>query len=183
MDVKRLGCCGLVLAGLFVGLSPAAGGTGRVRASACRVGQLAISPGPEISEKTGQHSLTIRLTNRGSAPCLLDGYPAIAFTDARGVLPFRISHRGDLMIARRAPKPLTVRGGGRAYVIVNKYRCDVGDHRRARGLVLRLPNAAPATRLVLRIPAGYDLAYCGNGDPGSTLSVSPFVPTVRAALR
>jgi hypothetical protein len=87
------------------------------------------------------------------------------------------------MIARHRPKPLTVRGGGRAYVVINKYRCDLGDRRVARTLQLRLPRAAPARHLVLPIPRGHILGYCGRADPGSTLAVSPFEPTVRAALR
>jgi hypothetical protein len=183
MAVKALGSGGLLLVALFVGMTPSAGRTQSVRAPACQVWQLAISTGPDISEKTGQHSLTIRLTNRGSAPCLLDGYPTMALTDSRGILPFRISHRGDTMIAGHRAKQLTVRGGGRAYVVINKYRCDLGDRRVARTLLLRLPRAEPARHLVLRIPPGYILGYCGSIGPGSTLAVSPFEPTVHAALR
>ena len=181
MAVKAVGSGGLLLVALFAGAAPSTGRTQSVRAPACRVSQLAISPGPDISEKTGQHSLTIRLTNRGGAPCLLDGYPNIALTDSQGVLPFRISHGGDTMIAGHRPKPLTVRGGGRAYVVINKYRCDLGDRRVARTVLLRLPRAAPARHLVLGIPRGYILGYCAG--PGSTVAVSPFEPTVRAALR
>ena len=180
MAVRALGSGGLLLVALFVGMTPSTGRTQSIRAPACRVWQLAIAAGPNISEKTGQHSLTIRLTNRGRAPCLLDGYPTVALKDARGVLPFRISHRGDTMIAGHRPRPLTVRGGGRAYVVINKYRCDLGDRRVARTLVLRLPRAA-SRHLVLGIPPGYIFGYCAGA--GSTVAVSPFAPAVRAALR
>ena len=149
----------------------------------CRTSELAISPGPAISEKTGQHSQVIRLTNRGRAPCVLSGYPAITLTDSRGVLPFRIRRGGDLMITSRRPRPVVVRAGGRAFAVINKYRCDLGDRRVARTLRLGLPQAMSVSRLSLRIPRGTDLGYCGKGDPGSTIATSPFEPSIRAALR
>jgi hypothetical protein len=183
MAAKALGLGGLLLAALLIGMTPATGATRSLRAPACRVWQLAISSGPEISEKTGQHSLTIRLTNRGRAVCLLDGYPTVGLRDARGRLPLQISHRGDTMIAGHRPRPVTVRAGGSAYVVINKYRCDLGDRRVARTLVLRLPRAAPSMRLLLSVPHGYILGYCGRSGPGSRLAVSPFEPTVYAALR
>src|SRR3954468_24251065 len=116
MAAKALGLGGLLLAALLIGMKPATGATRSLRAPACRIWQLAISSGPEISEKTGQHSLTIRLTNRGRAACLLDGYPTVGLRAARGRLPLQISHRGDTMIAGHRPRPVTVRAGGSAYV-------------------------------------------------------------------
>jgi Protein of unknown function (DUF4232) len=136
-----------------------------------------------ISEKTGQHSQVIRLTNRGRTSCVLSGYPVITLVDARGVLPFRIRRGGDVMITSRRPRPVAVRAGGRAFVVINKYRCDLGDRRVARTLRLGLPQAISAGRLSLRISHGTDLGYCGKGAPGSTVATSPFEPSVRAALR
>ena len=150
-------------------MTPSTGRTQSIRAPAVGSGSWRLRPDRIFSEKTGQHSLTIRLTNSGRAPCLLDGYPTVALKDARGVLPFRISHRGDTMIAGHRPRPLTVRGGGRAYVVINKYRCDLGDRRVARTLVLRLPRAA-SRHLVLGIPPGYIFGYCAGA--GSTMAVS-----------
>jgi hypothetical protein len=88
-----------------------------------------------------------------------------------------------MMIAAHRARPVTIRPGRRAYVVIDKYRCDRGDRRVARALLLGLPKATPAHRLSLRIPRGYILGYCGRGDPGSTLTVSTVVPTLRAALR
>lgn len=178
MAVKAL----VLSAVLLVALAASVGQAQPGHSPACRVSQLSISPGPGIAEKTGQHSLVIRLTNRAGRACLLDGYPMIALTDARGVLPFRVKHGGDTMITTHRPRPLRVRPGGHAYAVVNKYRCDLGDLRVARALQLRLPRSAPARNLVLRIPHGYILGYCGRGGPGSTVVTSPFEPSIRAAL-
>lgn len=174
------------VAALLAGVSGAAAGSGWTQAGGtllCRVSQLAISPGPEISEKTGQQSQVIRLTNRGRTSCMLSGYPAVTLVDARGVLPFRIRRGGDLMITSRRPRPVAVRVGGRAFVVINKYRCDLGDRRVARTIQLGLPQTMSAGRLSLRVPHGTDLGFCGKGAPGSTVATSPFEPSVRAALR
>jgi hypothetical protein len=85
------------------------------------------------------------------------------------------------MLTSRAPKPVTVRRGRAAFALVDKFRCDRGDLRSARRIELGLGGNA-SNRLMLRIPRGYDLAYCGKGDPGSTVHVSPFEPSVAAAL-
>jgi Protein of unknown function (DUF4232) len=172
----------LLFVGLFA-LGAANGHTQASRAPSCRISQLSISPGPGIAEKTGQHSLVIRLTNRASRPCVLDGYPTIALTDARGALPFHVRHGGDDMLNAHGPRPVTVSRGGHAYAVINKYRCDLGDLRVAGALQVRLPRSAPARHLVLRIPPGYILGYCGKGDPGSTVAISPFEPSIGAALR
>lgn len=46
--------------------------------------------------------------------------------DAAGAIPFVIRYGGDQMISSHPPKPVVVRRGGRAFVVINKYRCDRG---------------------------------------------------------
>jgi hypothetical protein len=142
----------------------------------CDVADFAIGLGPEVTEATGQHTLLLRLRNRRGA-CFFGGYPRVTLLDGRGAIPFAIVHGGDQMVTNRPPQRFVVRRGGSAFVAMNQYRCDLGDRRTAN--VVRLgPNAS------LRLTDRYRKPhYCGRGDPGSTLAVSPFAPTPHAALR
>jgi hypothetical protein len=162
----------------------------RPTAAPCRLSQFAVSLGPYVSEATGQHTLALRLANRGAQACVFDGYPRVTLYDAAGEIPFAITHGGDQMISPRAPKPVVVRAGGRAFVVMNKYRCDRGAVPGTRTVRIAISSGTRAGGSVSitfgdvrTIPLPYRIPdYCGSGDPGSTLAVSPFVGTVRAAL-
>jgi hypothetical protein len=161
----------------------------RPAAAPCRLSQFAVAVGPYVSEATGQHTLALRLTNRGSRTCAFDGYPRVTVYDAAGEIPFVITH-GDQMVSSRPPKPIVVRPGGHAFVVMNKYRCDRGAVPGTRTLRIRIGSgrrvagsASIAFGNLHTMPMPYRIPdYCGRGDPGSTLAVSPFVGTVRAAL-
>jgi Protein of unknown function (DUF4232) len=153
------------------------------RPIACRPSQLRIANGAQISEATGQNSRSIVLTNRGAKPCVLDGYPRVALLDARDKqLPFRISHSGDQMVTSHPPVAVRVLPHRSAYFVVNKYRCDLGDLGVAKKLRIALPGSQTAARLTVKIPTYPVIAYCGRGDPGSTVTVSPIEPTLASAL-
>jgi Domain of unknown function (DUF4232) len=149
----------------------------------CRTTDFAIHLGPLVSEATGQESLPLVLHSRGRA-CGLDGYPTVALRDAKGPLPFVVGHAGDQMVTAHEPAAVVVRPGRSVFVLVNKYRCDLGDKRSPRVVSISFPGRANAPALVLGI-ARYrrDLGWCGPGDPGSTLAVSPFEPTFGATFR
>lgn len=174
---------GVLVGGLFLVTSSLAGAgqTERTGWPDCRVSQLTLATGFEISPGTGQNPLTLRLTNRAQRPCILYGYPTLAFTDERGSIPFPIRHGGDQMINRRRPTRVLARAGRSAFVLVNKYRCDLGDVRLARTLRLGLPGRK-SPQLTLALPAYPGITYCGKRDPQSTVVTSPFVPSVAAAL-
>ena len=180
MDLRRAtGVLGGGLALLLPG-SVWAGPAERTTWPDCRVSQLTLATGFQISPATGQNPLTLRLTNRARRPCSLHGYPTIAFADERGAIPFPIGHRGDQMINRRAPTRVLVRAGRSAFVLVNKYRCDLGVVRTARTLRLGLPGGKP--QLSLALPRHPVIGYCGKREHQSAVATSPFVPNVRAAL-
>ncbi len=150
----------------------------------CRLQQLKLTIGPSLSEKTGQHTLVLVLTNREQNACLLDGYPTVALIDRRGaIVPFSIRHGGDQMVTSRLPTRVPVRPSRSAFVVFNKYRCDRRDLRFPRQLRLDLSTSNRPAYLSVGIPAWVHIGYCGNGDPGSTVTVSPFEPTLAAALR
>jgi hypothetical protein len=147
----------------------------------CAMSTFSIRFGPEVAEATGQHTLTLRLVNGGRRSCVLFGYPVISAFDRRGRIPFAITHDGDQMVTAQRPKRLRVRPREAVFVALNHYRCDRGDLRTAT--VLRI-GAKPARTVAIRMTNPYQrLEYCGKGDPGSTVAVSPFEPTLYATLR
>jgi hypothetical protein len=157
----------------------------------CQLSRFVVTLGPYVSEATGQHTLALRLVNRGSVTCVLDGYPRVALYDADGVIPFVVRHGGDQMISSDAPKAIKIPAGGHAFVVMNKYRCDRGAAPGSRGtrrIRIGSGQARSASASIVfggrqAIPMPYRIPdYCGSGDPGSTLTVSPFVGTLRAAL-
>ena len=151
--------------------------------AACRMSQFALALGPQVSEATGRHTLALRLVNRGAASCVVNGYPKVTSYDRAGSIPFSIRHGGDRMITSRGPAPVVVRPARAAFILLNHYRCDRGSLRAATTLRIGLPGATRAAAASITIPDPYmRLDYCGKGDPGSTLTVSPFEPTLRAAL-
>jgi hypothetical protein len=146
----------------------------------CNAAGLLLSAGPDISARTGQNPDAIRLTNSGSR-CVLDGYPVVRLKDAAGArIPFDISRSGDQMVTTHHAHPVVLSHGGSAWILLNKYRCDLGGRTAVREIVVRLSGAGRIG--AMRVDdAGW--AYCGRGDPGSTVHVSPFEPRLPAALR
>jgi Domain of unknown function (DUF4232) len=149
----------------------------------CRMSQFALAFGPQISEATGQHTLALRLVNRGAKSCVVNGYPRVTSFDRAGLIPFAIRHGGDQMITAHGPARVLVRPDRAAFVLLNHYRCDRGGLRAATTVRLGLPGTKPAATASIKITDPYRRPnYCGKGDPGSTLTVSPFESTLRAAL-
>ncbi len=149
----------------------------------CRIQEFTVTIGRRIGEATGQHTLALRLTNRGSA-CSLFGTPALWFEDPHGQIPFHLRSGTDQMIAARYSLPVQVRRGGSAWVVINHYRCDLAGKRAARVIRIGVHPAAYADTVRFVIHNPYErVDYCGKGDPGSTITVAPFEPTLTAAFR
>jgi Protein of unknown function (DUF4232) len=149
----------------------------------CRMSNFALRLGPWVSEATGQHTLALRLVSRSASSCVVKGYPSVRLSDRAGAIPFLIRHGGDQMITSRPPRRVLVRPGRSAFVLLNHYRCDRGGLRAATVVKIGLAAHPRGGTASLRITDPYRMPnYCGPGDPGSTLTVSPFEPTLRAAL-
>jgi hypothetical protein len=176
-----LGRVAAAVGGFGLAVAFAAGAPAASAPPGCRLAQLRVMRGPAITPATGQNPLALRFTNRGREACSLKGYPMLAFVDARGVIPFVIRRAGDQEVTTRLPKRVVIAVDRSAFVVVNKYRCDLGGRRLARSLRIGLPQSSD--RRAFRLPAYPSMAYCGAGDPGSTVATSPFEPTVRAAMR
>ncbi len=151
----------------------------------CRLGQFQARVGTYVGEATEQHTLAVRLINRSRQSCILDGYPRLTLRDDHGALPVRITYRGDEMIAKRAPLPVRVLAGQFAFFVLNKNVCVRGPVRTATSLKVSAADAGSAVlTFPKRMPQPYripDLCRYAS-DPGRLVAVSPFVPTVQAAL-
>ncbi len=123
--------------------------------------------------------MLLTLTNAGSGACYLFGYPGISLYDAADhLLPLSYEWHGDQMVTGSAPQRVAVAPGVEAFVLINKYRCDLGD--KATAVTLRLIPPDDTTSMTLSVQS--DLGYCGPGDPGSTLEISPVEPTASATM-
>src|SRR5438270_7247400 len=103
----------IAAAAMFAACSAANAAEGVTRAAPaeqCRVSELRARTGPPVSEKTGQHTLTIVLTNVGAKSCALDGYPLVKLlARRRSVVPFLIHYGGDQMVTPTRPRQVLVR--------------------------------------------------------------------------
>jgi hypothetical protein len=166
---------------LFATLGRTSGQAKEGQPATCELSRLTPRFVPEVSEATGQNTVVIRLLNHGRA-CVVRGYPVVRLRDRHGLIPFRIHYGGDQMVTNARPRRLVIALGYAVVVALNNYRCDLGFTRIATLVGLGIANA-PRTGIAIHLPRRHQLAYCGVGDPGSIVSVSPFEPTPRAALR
>jgi hypothetical protein len=144
----------------------------------CQPSELRMDIGPPVSPETGEHPLLLTLTNEGPGACYLDGYPGITLYDAKtALLPLSYQRHGYQTIGP-APRRVDIAPGSAAFVMVSKYRCDSRDLDTAVSLHLIPPD--DTTSMAVSIQGQTDLSYCGPGDPGSELDISPVEPTAAA---
>lgn len=149
--------------------------------SACAAADLELDHGGPISEATGQESRVLRLSNTSAEPCQLKGYPTIVLADNAGnQIPFVYRDGGDQMVTSEPPILVTLAPGKAAYMMFNKYRCDLGDKARATSVTVTVPGETTALSLSMGVYS--NLPYCGPGDPGSVVEISPIEPTVKDLL-
>lgn len=152
----------------------------------CAARALVLRPGTFVVPMTGEHAVMYALTNRGPLTCALYGYPKVVLYDAEGAaLPFRYARGGGAYVTSRKPVTVVLARGASAYVLVAKYRCDLGVARNATAIGLTLPGAygaAFAGREAVATAGAAGLSYCCGGqyDPGQVIAVSPVEPTQQA---
>ena len=149
----------------------------------CTTSQLSLGFGAQMSPATGEHALTLTLTNKSEKYCQLLGYPTLRFYTATGrVLPFTY-HRVSQYFPRIVPQLVGLKPGKRGYFEVAKYRCDRGDLMTPSIITVALAPSAGAS-LTTKLPPTPGvglLMYCRGGvkDPGQLVGVSPIVATQR----
>ncbi len=152
-------------------LSPAPGPSRT--AAPCRVDHVRASVENGVAA-TGTYSLLLAFRNGGPLSCSLTGYPGISLLDSAGhVLPFRVTHAGNQVVTSAHPNPVTLQPGAEAYAAFGKYRCDGGDKAMAVGARVLLPGQPRSSSFTVRLILEPRVGFCGPGDPGSTLAVSP----------
>ncbi|MHB8506478.1 MAG: DUF4232 domain-containing protein [Acidimicrobiales bacterium] len=182
-----------VLAGKVVIQSPAAGVTvssnrtvtltvseGPAQAPGappCTSRDLRPRNGPSVSEASGQHTLDIDLQNVSRSTCVLDGHPRVSMLDSHGrQLAFRYTHQGDQMTTRAAPFSVYLPPGAKAWVRLNKYRCDIVSTDYAATVILGLPPGDGSFLIPLPAQTRDEyFSYCGEV-ASLTIAVSPFEP-------
>jgi hypothetical protein len=175
----RVLAVGALVAALTAAAS--AGGAAPVVLSSCTIGQMRLTVGPPVSEKTEQHTATLMLTNIGSSTCALRGYPTVALFDASGHrIPFAYTREGDQMITAAPPARVLVPAEGRAVFALNKNASACLTNRRARTLRLTLPGSKQSAHV--RLPTYPILDYCSSNDPGHFITLSPFEPRLPDAF-
>lgn len=144
---------------------------------------LSVRLATPVSPTTGAHPIALRLVNRGRAQCTLKGYPVVVIRDARGIIPFVYRHAGDMMVTSRRPQRVSLRSGGSAYVLLDKFRCDLGTSRTSTRLQMGLAGSTARSRPVALTAMRISLCKRGIASEGRVVYVSPFEPTLRATLR
>lgn len=154
------------------------------RAAPCSTASLRLGLAGSPSPATGEHADIYTLTNIGARSCSLTGYPRVTLFDAKGAaLPFSYVHESSQYMTDRPPVPVVLAPGGVGYVLVAKYRCDLGIAADATRIELTPPGTTTAlTGPAMNVGGVGGLSYCkgGAGDPGQRVSLSPVEPTERA---
>jgi hypothetical protein len=173
-----------MLASLLVGAcgnGPA--GTRHARVAQCPAAALVVRPGPPVVAMTGEHAVMYTLVNRGPVTCTVRGYPQVVLYGANGdVLPFRYAHGGGPFVTSAKPVTVVLAHGSAAYVLVAKYRCDLGIAANVTAIRLTL-TAAHDAEFAWRVAAGgagtsAGLSYCRGGPQAAEqlVTVSPVEP-------
>jgi hypothetical protein len=88
--------------------------------------------------------------------------------------------KGDQMVTEHSPLPVLIGHDRSAWVVLDKYRCDLAARAAVGHIEFRL---GAEGRLGAVAPDSAGWAYCGPGGPGSIVHVSPFEARRLAALR
>ena len=177
---SRRRAVGAVFAAVCAALAMGAAAAGAGAVVACGGGGLVLDLGPRVVPKTMELPLLLELVNRGRAPCTLEGYSRVQLRSSSGALyAFSYRDHGDAEVTAGRPRLVTLRPGGAAWVLLNKTPC-IGNvaGRLARQVWLQAPATKGYLRLRLSNVVFFD--YCGPGDPGHTIDISPVEPTAAA---
>lgn len=149
----------------------------------CRTAQLRLSPGGRVSEATEQNTLLLVLRNDSPTGCDLRGYARVSLLDAAGsALPFRYRRTGDQMLTSARPTVVPLAPGASAYLGINKNTCETGGTIASSTIRLTPPGASQPLTLTLSSLFQGRLGYCGAGNPGHTVDISPVEPTTAAVF-
>jgi hypothetical protein len=160
--------------------------TGAASVASCAASNLRLGVGPLVSLVAGERAMVFTLTNSSAMTCQVSGYPKVSLLDVKGqAIAFRYTTSTSPYLTTAAPKTVIIFPKSRAYFMVAKYRCDLGNARTAISAAVRLPGAsAQSTALKLSVQRIRTLAYCKGkvSNPGQLVGISPFTATALATL-
>lgn len=173
LAVGFLACIALAACG-----SHASGGGQSSNTRWCTRADLTVSTLP-ISPETGEHGLELAFRD-GTRPCVVQGRPSIGFLDRNRVMVPLITTATNQYVRKMPEKAVRLVPGRSAFVLVAKYRCDLGDAQVATVAEIRLAHGGGTMTADVR---SADLARCRGPThgPGQTIAVSPFVHSQREA--
>jgi hypothetical protein len=180
-----VGCVAAVGASATAAASPDPGH--HIAPTACAADALVLGTGPRVVPMTGEHAELYTLTNRGPRTCTVRGYPRVTlYADGGHALPFRYADGGGPYVTSAKPATVQLAPRAIAYLLVAKYRCDLGISSTATAIRLTLPAAhgqAFTVRKSVDTVGVSGLSYCSGGphDPGQLITLSPVEPTQQAA--
>jgi Domain of unknown function (DUF4232) len=137
----------------------------------CVSGSLALKMVESVSGETGERAFVVQLWNREPQGCSLRGYPIVQFLSSTGAAVRFVVADGQGYVNRAAPRRVELEAGASAFVMIAKYRCDVGDRTVATTVLITPPGQAGS--ITAELPPNPTFAYCGPSDPGDTVYVSP----------
>ena len=152
----------------------------------CKTANLSFGLGNRLSPSGGEHGDLYVLINHGNTACQLHGYPGVSFYDAKHqILPFRYARGQGQWVTHEAPRLVVLPPGRRAFFLIAKYRCDIGDSMMATSVRIYPPNERHQLIGSASDGAGVsELHYCkgGTNDPGNIVYISPVVSNARTAV-
>jgi hypothetical protein len=174
--LRAAAAAGCAAVALVLGTAIAGAGT----PPRCASGALTLRVGGTVVPKTMELPLLLELVNHGKGSCTLEGYPRLQLRSVSGTLyGYSYRDRGDAEVTAHKPAVVTVSPGHGAWVLLNKTPC-IGnvEGRLVHQVWLMPPGASTYLHLELGNIVLFD--YCGAGDPGHTIDVSPFEPSAAA---
>ena len=159
--------------------------TSATSAGTCLPSRIKVENGPPVGGVMEERALSLTLTNRGPAPCVLDGYARVRLiTSAGAVLSLpQVAH--SRYVTSAGPRTVLLGIGTTAYILVAKFGCVLGDLQVASQVRLTLPGAGAGTAFtvpILRSIGSVALCKGGPTDPGNVIAVTPVESTLAQSL-
>jgi uncharacterized protein DUF4232 len=129
-----------------------------------------------VSAATEQNPRLFTITNVGTKPCALDGYPNVILLDRSGTpIPFTYDRGGDQMVTPDPPSVVQIDPGEKAYLMINTTSCETGTRRTAWAIRVTPPGASEA--LESSFGRHRIMGFCGRRWP-SSVHISPIEPSI-----
>ncbi len=161
LRVERFGCDQITDATCAKRLADELKRPGPIEPPLCTVASTDVTTEAGLAQP-GHVAVDVVVRNTGSMPCSLFAGAVVGFYSLDGIAaPLVVHGSSPVSFVHVVP-------GGTARFAFDKLACSAGDDTKVASVELELDNS----RVRPPVPAGVDLASCGRGDPGSTITFS-----------